>query len=185
MNRFSQVAAATLAAIAISAHAADFSLTSPSIQSTSPFPAAHVLNGFGCEGGNRSPALLWHNVPANTKSLAVTMYDPDAPTGSGWWHWVVYNIPVTAEGLTENAGSTDGAHLLPLGSSQGRTDFGTPGYGGACPPAGDRPHRYLFTVHALTVEYIDVPTDASAAMVGYLIHTHRTASASLQTTFSR
>lgn len=183
MNRFSQLAAA-LAAIAISAHAADFSLTSPSIQSTTPFPTSHVLNGFGCEGGNRSPALLWHNVPPNAKSLAVTMYDPDAPTGSGWWHWVVYNIPVSANGLQDNAGSADGKNL-PLGSAQGRTDFGTAGYGGACPPAGDRPHRYVFTVHALDVERITPPADASAAMVGYLIHSHRTAGATLQTTLAR
>ncbi|MDZ4127221.1 MAG: YbhB/YbcL family Raf kinase inhibitor-like protein [Hydrogenophaga sp.] len=184
MNRFFQSVAASIAAIAITTHATDFTLTSPSIQTAAPFPTAHVLNGFGCEGGNRSPALMWHNVPADTKSLAVTMYDPDAPTGSGWWHWILYNIPVTVKGLPENAGSADGKHL-PLGSSQGRTDFGTHGYGGACPPAGNRPHRYIFTVHALTIDHIAPPVDASAAMIGYLIHSRRTASASLQTTFSR
>lgn len=184
MNHLASTAFAALVTLVITAHAADFSLTSPSIQPTEAMPASHVLNGFGCDGANRSPALQWHNVPAHTKSLAVTVYDPDAPTGSGWWHWVVYNIPVTTTSLPENAGTADGTRL-PAGASHGRTDFGIQGYGGACPPAGDRPHRYQFTVHALTVDRIDPPAGASAAMVGYLIQSHRTASASLQTTFAR
>lgn len=184
MHQLASTAIAALASLAITAHAADFSLTSPSIHPAEAMPASHVLNGFGCDGANRSPALQWHNVPADTKSLAVTLYDPDAPTGSGWWHWVVYNIPVTTTDLTENTGHADGKRL-PAGASHGRTDFGTAGYGGACPPAGDRPHRYQFTVHALSVARIEPPAGASAAMIGYLIHSHRIASASLQTTFSR
>ena len=109
-----------------------------------------------------SPALAWKNPPAGTKGYAVTVYDPDAPTGSGWWHWVVYNIPATVTSLPVGAGDRGGAKL-PAGALQGRTDFGTAGWGGPCPPKGDKPHRYVFTVHALKTDKLDVPADATAA----------------------
>jgi len=114
---------------------------------------------MGCNGQNISPALNWSNAPAGTKSFAVTAYDPDAPTGSGWWHWVMYNIPADATGLVAGAGNGRNA---PRGSQEGRTDFGSKGYGGPCPPAGDKPHHYHFTVFALKVDKLDVPGDATA-----------------------
>lgn len=165
-------------------HAEGFSVTSPTIQSEQRLGDAHVFNSFGCAGGNLSPALAWKNPPAGTKSFAITVYDPDAPTGSGWWHWVVFNIPASVQALPENAGSADGQRL-PQGAVQGRTDFGAPGYGGACPPQGSAAHRYQFTVHALKVERLNLPADASAAMVGYMINSNRLGVASLQAKYSR
>jgi Raf kinase inhibitor-like YbhB/YbcL family protein len=147
-------------------------------------PEAHVYNGFGCEGGNRSPELHWQNAPAGTKSYAVTLYDPDAPTGSGWWHWVVYNIPAEVQSLPENAGNASGQGL-PTGTLQGRTDFGSSGFGGACPPAGMGAHRYVMTIHALKVERLPVPADASPAMVGFMIHMNQLGAAVLQSNYGR
>lgn len=129
--------------------------------------------------------MNWHGAPTGTKSFAVTVYDPDAPTGSGWWHWVVYNIPATARGLPEAAGSPDGEGL-PAGSVQMRNDFGAAAYSGACPPPGAKPHRYVFTVHALKIEKRDVPTDTGTpALVGYLVGANRLAAASFTIKFGR
>ena len=163
-------------------HAAEFKLSSSSLQANGQLPEAHVLNGFGCQGDNRSPALQWENEPEGTRSFAITAYDPDAPTGSGWWHWVVYNLPANARSLPENASQ---GQVLPKGAVQGRTDFGSTQYGGACPPAGDKPHRYIFTVHALKAAHIALPADASAAMVGFMIHMNKLDSASLQVRYQR
>lgn len=184
MKPLAQTLLVSLSALTFSAYAGGFSLRSPSIPPGGRLGEAHVLDGFGCQGNNTSPALQWKNPPAGTQSFAVTVYDPDAPTGSGWWHWVVYDIPATATGLEEGAGSADG-RKLPQGSVQGRTDFGGPGYGGACPPAGDKPHRYIFTVHALKTPHLNLPADASAAMVGFMIHGNRLGSASVQAKYAR
>ncbi|MBM3568079.1 MAG: YbhB/YbcL family Raf kinase inhibitor-like protein [Alphaproteobacteria bacterium] len=143
---------------------------------------AQVFKGFGCEGGNRSPALSWSGAPAATKSFAVTAYDPDAPTGSGWWHWLVINIPASVTALAENAGSGAG---LPAGAVQTRTDFGAAGYGGPCPPKGHGTHRYIFTVHALSAEKIEVPAEASAALVGYMLNANILAKASVTGEYRR
>ena len=151
------------------ANAAGFMLSSPTIKPNSVLSQDQVFNGFGCSGKNISPALKWSGAPKETKSFAVTVYDPDAPTGSGWWHWVVYNIPADANELAEGAGNAAGT-FMPKGAVQGRTDFGAPGFGGACPPAGDKPHRYVFTIYALKTEKLDVPMDASPAMVGFMIN---------------
>ena len=177
--------AALLVSTALGAHAAGFTLTSPTIKPGSMLTDAQVFKGFGCEGKNVSPALKWSGAPAGTKSYAVTVYDPDAPTGSGWWHWVVYNIPATATELPEGAGAGDGKGALPAGAVQGRTDFGSAGFGGACPPPGDKPHRYIFTVHALKTDKIDVPADASAALVGFMINANRLAKASFEAKYGR
>jgi Raf kinase inhibitor-like YbhB/YbcL family protein len=130
----------------------------------------HILSaqyGFGCAGGNVSPALAWSAAPEGTRSFAVTCFDPDAPTGSGFWHWVVVNIPPDVSSLPLGAGSGDG---LPAGALQTRTDYGAPGYGGPCPPEGDHPHRYLFTVYAVGVDSLPVAADTSAAVVGFQLH---------------
>jgi Raf kinase inhibitor-like YbhB/YbcL family protein len=177
MHIFRHLVLAATSAACLSAHAADFTLSSPSIAPESTLTNAQVFKGFGCTGDNVSPALNWSNAPAGTKSLAVTVYDPDAPTGSGWWHWVVYNIPASATGLAAGAGDAEGKNL-PTGSVQGRTDFGTYGFGGACPPVGDKPHRYIFTVHALKTDKLDLPKDATAALVGYMLNANLIAKAS-------
>lgn len=177
-------AVVALAALPWAVYAGGFTLSSPVVHPGGWLGEAQVLKGFGCEGGNTSPALSWHGAPKGTKSYAVTVYDPDAPTGSGWWHWVVYNIPADVTTLAENAGIPDGKGL-PTGAVQGRTDFGAPGYGGACPPKGDKPHRYVFTVHALKTEKLELPSDASAAMVGYMIHANAIGSATLRGKYQR
>ena len=160
-----------------------FRLQSPTVAPNSTLSNDQVYSGFGCSGKNISPALSWSGAPSGTKSFAVTLYDPDAPTGSGWWHWVVYNIPATVSGLPAGAGNAGGT--LPAGALQGHTDFGTPGFGGACPPVGAKPHRYIFTVYALKAERIDAPDEASAAMVGFMIHANTLAKASLTAYYGR
>jgi Raf kinase inhibitor-like YbhB/YbcL family protein len=171
-----------LASMAV--NAAGFTLSSPTIKPNSKLGMNQVFNGFGCTGKNISPALNWSGAPKGTKSFALTVYDPDAPTGSGWWHWVVYNLPETVSGLPEGAGEVSKG-LLPAGAVQGRTDFGTPGFGGACPPPGAKPHRYIFTVHALKTATIDAPADASAALVGFMINANRLGKASFTATYGR
>jgi Raf kinase inhibitor-like YbhB/YbcL family protein len=164
--------------------AADFSLTSPQLKEGGRLTESQVFNGFGCEGKNISPALQWKNAPKETKSFAVTVYDPDAPTGSGWWHWVIFNIPADVNSLPENAGKPD-AGLAPKGSIQSMTDFGKPGFGGACPPKGDKPHRYIFTVHALKVDKLPLEPAAPAAMVGFFLNQNSLGKATLTANYSR
>jgi Raf kinase inhibitor-like YbhB/YbcL family protein len=122
--------------------AGPFTLSSTEIKPNAAIANAQVFKGFGCDGGNVSPSLAWQNPPAGTKSFALTVYDPDAPTGSGWWHWVMFNIPADVTALPAGAGDP-GSGKAPRGAVQARTDFGKPGYGGPCPPQGDRPHRYI------------------------------------------
>ena len=106
------------------------------------------FNGFGCSGKNESPQLSWINAPEGTKSFAVTIYDPDAPTGSGWWHWLVFDIPAHTNELVPNAGNVQ-LNLAPKGAIQSITDYGAKGYGGPCPPQGHGIHEYIITVYAL------------------------------------
>jgi Raf kinase inhibitor-like YbhB/YbcL family protein len=159
-----------------------FRLTSKSLKDGGTLPEAHVFNGMGYTGGNVSPHLAWEDAPAGTKSFVVTAYDPDAPTGSGWWHWVVVNLPAATKELAEGAGSAKGK--LPKGALQTRTDFGMPGYGGAAPPPGPA-HRYIFTVHALKVERLDVDENASAALVGFMTHANSLGKATLTVTYGK
>jgi len=161
-----------------------FRLTSKDIAPNATIAAAQTFNGFGCTGANVSPSLAWSGAPAGTKSFALTMYDPDAPTGSGWWHWVVYNIPAKAKAIAAGAGDAK-KNALPAGSAQGNTDFGTPGYGGPCPPAGDKPHRYIFTLYALKVEKLDIPAGATAAFVGFNINGNKLGSATFTAMYGR
>jgi hypothetical protein len=178
------LAGVVLLANALAAQAAGFTLGSPTIKPGATLTEAQVFNGFGCTGKNISPALSWSGAPAGTKSFAVTVYDPDAPTGSGWWHWVVYNLPATTTQLAEGAGSVDGKGL-PAGAAQGRTDFGTAAFGGACPPAGDKPHRYVFTVYALKTEKLDIPADGTAALVGFMVNANKLGEAKFVARYGR
>ena len=161
-----------------------FHLTSTDVHQGRRIAAAQVFQGMGCTGNNVSPALSWSGAPAGTKSFALTVYDPDAPTGSGWWHWVVYNIPANVTSLASNAGDAS-KNLLPAGATQGNTDFGTTGYGGPCPPAGDKPHHYIFTIYALNTEKLDIPANATAAYVGFNIHGHQLGKETLTALYSR
>lgn len=181
MKRGALVLAMTIAAAG--AQAQTFKLTSSELTEGGRLGPQHVLSGFGCQGGNRSPQLSWEGAPEGTRSFVVTLYDPDAPTGSGWWHWVVFNIPANARSLPAGAGDEKGTGL-PAGSVQSRTDFGKPGFGGACPPEG-RTHRYIFTVHALRVENLDLPPDSSAALVGFMTGANSLGRATLTVNFSR
>jgi len=121
---------------------------------------------FGAGGEDVSPHLSWNGAPAGTLSFAVTCFDPDAPTGSGFWHWVVYDIPPDTEELPTGAGSQDGA-LLPEGAKQLKNDAGLYGYLGSAPPSGHGLHRYIFTVHALSVESLPIEESVSAAICGF------------------
>ena len=155
-----------------------FTLSSPDL-AAGTIPTQFVLNGFGCTGGNISPALQWSNVPAGTQSLALQVFDPDAPSGSGFWHWAVYNIPPTATGLAQGAGNSPAT--LPVGAFGGNTDLmdtGTTGgngnYGGPCPPVGDAPHHYTFMLFALAVPDLEaaagVPHTGTAGLYGFAIN---------------
>ena len=159
-----------------------FKVTAPDLVSKGRITLAHVFNGMGCSGQNISPALEWANAPVGTKSFAVTIYDPDAPTGSGWWHWVMYNIPADATGLAAGAGNGRNA---PRGSAQGATDFGTKGYGGPCPPVGNKPHHYHITVFALKTDKLDVPGNATAAYVGFNLNANKLATARVTGLYGR
>ncbi|MBP8271075.1 YbhB/YbcL family Raf kinase inhibitor-like protein [Sphaerotilus montanus] len=159
--------------------ASSFTLSSPDIAEGSTIANKFVLNGFGCKGENVSPALVWTNPPAGTKSYAVQVYDPDAPTGSGFWHWGVYNIPAAVTSLAQGAGNS--LSRLPGGASGGMTDFHDTGatgangnWGGPCPPVGDKPHRYIFTVFALGVDNLHaaagIPKTGTAALHGFVLN---------------
>lgn len=166
------------------AQAGRFAAASPDIDPRRPIANKHVFNGFGCSGENLSPAVVWMDAPDDTKSFALTVYDPDAPTGSGWWHWVVVNIPATMHGLQQGAGDP-AAGRMPKEALQVRTDYGKPGWGGPCPPQGDRPHRYIFTVHALKAEKLDLPEDATAALAGFMINANTIAKSSFTARYGR
>ena len=170
--------------VATSASAADLQVSSPAIKDGGTIKHEQVYSGFGCSGANISPELQWQNAPKDAKSFAVTVYDPDAPTGSGWWHWVIFNIPATATGLPANAGKVDGG-AAPKGSVQSMTDFGQPGYGGPCPPQGNKPHRYIVTVYALKVDQLPLKQDATGAMVGFYLNQNALAKSSLTGYYGR
>lgn len=173
-----------LLAASLACQAQAFEVSSPDFREGELLANEQVFNGFGCAGGNLSPQISWRNAPAGTRSFAVTVYDPDAPTGSGWWHWTVFNIPATASGLSKGAGVAASGQL-PAGATQGRTDFGAPGFGGACPPAGDKPHRYQLTVWALDTERLPLDEQASGAMVGFMLNAHALGQARITARYGR
>ena len=190
MNGKAFVRIATFVAVAAllsasASHAQQFKLSSPDIKPNATIGEEHVFNGFGCSGKNISPALQWTGAPKGAKSFALLVHDPDAPTGgAGWWHWLVIGIPADTTELKKDAGKGDGSNL-PRGAVQIATDFGAPGWGGPCPPAGDKPHRYNFTLHALKVEKLEVPKDAKASLVGSMVNANSIAKATLTGKYGR
>jgi hypothetical protein len=167
------------AALALGANAAQaLSLTSPDLKPGAKVGDEQILNGFGCTGKNISPALSWSDAPKGTKSFALNVFDPDAPTGSGFWHWVVFNIPADATGLPKGAGDPK-SDAAPKGAIQIRNDYSFVGYGGPCPPPGDKPHRYEFRLYALDVDKLQADEKASAAVIGFNIHFHTLAEAEI------
>jgi Raf kinase inhibitor-like YbhB/YbcL family protein len=163
--------------------AGKFALVSPDIGKDNPIALDQVFNGFGCKGKNLSPALFWSGAPTGTQSFAIMVHDPDAPTGSGFWHWVVYNIPADTASIPAEAGDVK-KKGMPVGAVQGRTDYGTFGYGGPCPPPG-KPHHYHFRIFALKVPKLDVPNDATAALIGFNVNANKIAEADLVGMYGR
>ncbi len=161
-----------------------FALSSPDIAANSSIDARFEFNGFGCSGQNQSPVLNWSGAPQGTKSFALTVYDPDAPTGSGWWHWFVIDIPASATSLAANAGAKGNANL-PKPARHVRNDYGLVEFGGFCPPPGDKPHRYIFTLHALSVDALGIPDDATCALAGFMVNANTIAKASFTSTYAR
>ncbi len=163
------------------ASAKEFKLTSKSITEGLALTSEHVFKGFGCEGKNLSPQLSWENAPAGTKSFAVTVYDPDAPTGSGWWHWNIVNIPASVTFLPKGAIAKKD---LPKEAVQIKNDYGSNNFGGACPPPGEV-HRYIFTVYALSIEKLSLPENTSNALAGFMTRANAIASAKITAIYKR
>ena len=157
----------------------NFTLTSSELKGQ--LTKKQEFNGFGCSGENRSHQLSWSSAPKGTKSFAITVYDPDAPTGSGWWHWLVVNIPASVSNLPTGVASQE----LPKGAIETINDYGVTSFGGACPPQGDKHHQYIFTIHALSVEKLDVTAKSDSALVGYMINAHTIEKSSLVSYYKR
>ena len=157
---------------------ASFTLESGDVEDRRALDVQFAHSSVG--GQNVSPELHWSGFPAETKSFAVTCFDPDAPTGSGFWHWVLVGLPSNLTELARGAGS---GGALPAGAFHVRNDYSERSYGGSAPPAGDRPHRYVFAVHAVDVEKLDVTQDVSAAFVGFNLTFHVIARGVIRPTF--
>lgn len=154
-----------------------FEVSSNDIHEGQLMKSEFTFSGMGCTGENISPQLSWKDAPEGTKSFAITVFDPDAPTGSGWWHWLALNIPANVSSVAQGSPMKD---VL-----QTKNDFGTMSYGGACPPAGNGMHRYQYTVWALPQEKIDLPADISPAVVGYTLNSMALDKAVLTATYVR
>lgn len=161
-----------------------FSVTSSDVSEGQTLPAPQVSGIFGAGGEDRSPQLSWSGFPEGTKSFAITVYDPDAPTLSGFWHWAVFNIPASVTGLPAGAGSPDSG-ALPSGAVTLRNDAGLARYLGAAPPEGHGAHHYQFVVHALDVESLDVDPGASPAFLVFNLMAHTLARGALTAVYER
>ena len=159
-----------------------FSLTSDDLSDGAPLPDRHVFNGMGVSGENVSPQLRWSGLPPQTRSVTITCFDPDAPTASGFWHWLLVDVPASVTELPAGAGNPDGG-ALPAGAFHVRNDMGIAGYAGAAPPEGDRQHRYVFAVHAVDSDKLGVDPDATPAVVGFTLTFHVLARAVLTATY--
>ena len=142
------------------------------------------FNGFGCSGDNQSPQLSWKNVPKGTKSFAITMYDPDAPTGSGFWHWVMFDIPANVNELVTNSGNVK-LNLAPKGAVQSITDYSIKGFGGPCPPEGHGSHQYIITVYALKTDKLGLDENTNPAIVGFNLWNQTLAKSSIVAYYRR
>lgn len=158
-------------------------LTSSDIETDKFMSAKHEFKGFGCSGENTSPELSWHGAPKGTAAFALMVHDPDAPTGSGWWHWQILNIPNDVNRLVSGAGDIS-HHHVPDGVIHIKNDYGFKGFGGACPPQGHGIHRYRFTLHALSKK-LELPEDASAALASYMVNSHSLASSTIEALYKR
>ncbi len=165
-----------------SAQSAPFQLKSTVLEEGGTVKTEHVANSFGCSGGNLSPDLSWSGVPEGTQSFGLSLFDADAPTGSGFWHWVMFNIPADATSLAAGAGDPSKT-LAPAGSIQIRNDAGIPGYVGPCPPAGDKPHRYVLTLFALKLDKLPLDQTASGALAGFYFNGNLLGKATLTVTY--
>ena len=174
MTRNVFLAAALATTLAAPAMADGFTLTSPDIAEGQQLSSDFVFQGFGCEGGNTAPTLEWSGAPEGTESFAVTVYDPDAPTGSGWWHWFAFNIPGDVTSLP-GGGDVSGVQLT--------NDYGAEGFGGACPPPGEV-HRYEFTVHALGTT-LEIDNSVSNALAGFMVNANSLASSTITAVYNR
>jgi Raf kinase inhibitor-like YbhB/YbcL family protein len=173
---------AALSALAAPALAAKFVLSSTEVKSGSPMGLAQAFTA--CHGQNISPALSWSGEPTGTQSFAVTMYDPDARAGAGWWHWTLFNIPATVHGLAAGAGG-EGSRDLPEGAREGRNDFGVSQYSGPCPPVGDHAHHYEITVYAVKMARLPLDDTASGAAVSAELRANSLATAKIVGRYER
>lgn len=157
--------------------AGSLTLTSTDIANGKFMSKSQEFQGFGCSGGNQSPQLSWSGAPAGTAAFAIMVHDPDAPTGSGWWHWQLVNIPKEVMSLPAGAPA-------PVGSQSMNNDYGAKGFGGACPPQKHGVHRYQFTVHALS-QKLELPENASGALTGYMVKAHSLGSSTIEGLYKR
>tara|TARA_B100000745_G_scaffold26448_1_gene17240 strand:+ start:2246 stop:2800 length:555 start_codon:yes stop_codon:yes gene_type:complete len=184
MPNYLKSAALSLAFLSPSiAYCSPLSLTSTDIADGQFMSKSQEFQGFGCDGGNISPQLSWTGAPEGTKAFAIMAYDPDAPTGSGWWHWQVVNIPATVSQLASGAGNSENS-AMPEGSLSIENDYGFTGFGGACPPLGHGVHRYQFTLYALSKK-LELPANASGALTGYMVQAHALAHSTIEALYQR
>jgi len=156
-----------------------FELLSKDIQEGHPMAKTFEYSGWGCDGGNESPQLMWSDAPTGTKSFAITAYDPDAPTGSGFWHWVAFNLPASVSEVPR------GVNIEKFAGKESGIDYGSIGFGGACPPKGDGMHRYQFTIWALPTEELNLNENTPSAVVGYTLNSMALGKAKLTATYTR